>query len=476
MEIAQQGIEAIRTYFDELEKAGETQYLFESKLLIIGDGGAGKTSFKKKIKNPSAEMPEDEDTTRGIDVDSWTFQCDHEKDGETNEVNFHVNLWDFGGQELYRGTHQMFFSEKSYYVLLADTRKQGNDYSYWLNTVEQLAGEDSSVLILLNEKHGHTVQFDEKGYKGRFGNIIKGVRSLDLSKDKGKIGSLAELIKLQLRELPGIGDTLPPSWVEVREKIAEEREQASYITFDRFKEICKEHDIKKANVIKTLSGYYTRIGVFTHYYEDEVLRERIYLDSNWLLDTVYKVLEAKEAVDKKGRLEEKDIKVIWSEIDFEVEFELARLTRLMHKFGLMYQVGDTNSYVVPSHLPDQPYDEWPHTGDVLHFVYEFDKYMPPGIMSRLIVALHDYIEDHDLVWRNGVNLQIEDNTFAEITESLGAENAFKIKIVGSERLEMLTIIREQFAKVLKPFKNLNYKQLVPCICGPCTADKIPLFP
>ena len=76
--------------------------------------------------------------------------------------------------------------------------------------------------------------------------------------------------------------------------------------------------------------------------------------------------------------------------------------------------------------------------------------MPPGIMSRLIVTLHDNIQDHDLVWKNGVNLQIGD-THAEIIESLGAENAFRIKIVGSERLEMLAIIREQFCRSFKAF-------------------------
>ena len=142
-----------------------------------------KLRLNEKSKTRLQYMPAHSDTTRGIDVETWRFECDHQREDKTHKVNFHVNLWDFGGQELYRGTHQMFFSDKSYYVLLADTRKQGNDYSYWLNTVEQLAGEGSSVLILLNEKYGHKVDFDENGYLGRFGKIIKGVRSLDLSSD-----------------------------------------------------------------------------------------------------------------------------------------------------------------------------------------------------------------------------------------------------------------------------------------------------
>ena len=471
LEIAHQGIPAIRDYFEELEKTRERQNLFEAKLLIIGDGEAGKTSFKRKIKDTKSKMPEDRDTTRGIDVDTWTFPC-HDEQGK--DVNFRVNLWDFGGQELYRGTHQMFFSKKSYYVLLADTRKQGNDYSYWLNTVEQLAGEESSVLILLNEKHGHTVKFDDKGYKGRFGNIIKDVRALDLKNDTAKINQLRDHIKLHLQDLPGIGDPLPLTWIEVRELLAAERRIHHYISFDRFKEICKSKDITKPSVLKTLSGYYTRIGVFTHYIDDSLLAERVYLNSNWLLDTVYKVLEADVARDNNGRLSGEDIKAIWGEIDFDVEFELDRLSKLMHKFGLMYQVDDTEEYVVPAHLPNKPYNEWPRVGDILHFEYKFDKYMPPGIMSRLIVALHHLIADHSLVWRNGVNLKLNE-TYAEITESLGAENAFKIRVVGSDSIELLAVIRSKFAEVLRPFVNLNYEQLLPCNCNTCSASDLPAF-
>ena len=182
-EIVDQGNEAIRNYFSQIKQAkGKTLHLFEAKLLIIGDGGTGKTSFKRKIMDANAKMPKARDTTLGIAVDQWSYRIRFSKFPDLGEALFHVNLWDFGGQKIYRGTHQIFFSDKSFYVLVADTREQGTDFSYWLNTVLQLAGEDSGILILLNKKYGHEAKFDETGFRSHFGRIIKDVFELDLKK------------------------------------------------------------------------------------------------------------------------------------------------------------------------------------------------------------------------------------------------------------------------------------------------------
>ena len=51
IKIVQQGKEAIRNYFLQLEKEKfKTEYLFEAKLLVIGEGGTGKTTFSRKMQ------------------------------------------------------------------------------------------------------------------------------------------------------------------------------------------------------------------------------------------------------------------------------------------------------------------------------------------------------------------------------------------------------------------------------------------
>jgi hypothetical protein len=143
----------------------------------------------------------------------------------------------------------------------------------------------------------------------------------------------------------------------------------------------------------------------------------------------------------------------------------------------MYKVKDQDEYVIPAHLPtEKPYPTWKHqnNGQMLVFKYEFGKYMPEGLMSHLIVSLHTYIEDEINVWHRGVNPQYE-KSFAEIIETYGEINTFEIKIAGSQKREMLAIIRENFAKIIKPFKKLYYRELMPCNCQECGESKVPYF-
>src|SRR4029079_122628 len=112
---------------------------------IVGEGGAGKTTLAKKILDPDYILKE-EKSTEGIQVSPWDFVFENSK-------KFRVNMWDFGGQEIYHATHQFFLTRRSLYVLVADERKEDTDFNYWLTAVELLS-DGSPVLIVQNEKQG----------------------------------------------------------------------------------------------------------------------------------------------------------------------------------------------------------------------------------------------------------------------------------------------------------------------------------
>jgi GTPase SAR1 family protein len=128
-EIVKQGNAAILNYFDEQEAQG-TDRLYEAKMLLIGEGGAGKTSLLRRLYQSGSPLPDENETTKGIDIYRHEFKLD-------NGRNFHLNVWDFGGQEIYHATHQFFLTKRSLYVLLDDTRKDDKtlhdaSFKYWL--------------------------------------------------------------------------------------------------------------------------------------------------------------------------------------------------------------------------------------------------------------------------------------------------------------------------------------------------------
>ncbi|MCK4731218.1 MAG: leucine-rich repeat domain-containing protein, partial [Methanophagales archaeon] len=100
-EIVKQGIEAIRSYFKSLE--GEKKALNEVKVLLVGDGGAGKTSLVKQLLGEDFDKHEPQ--THGINIRDWKV-----KEGDKS---ISVHFWDFGGQEIMHATHQFFLSKRS---------------------------------------------------------------------------------------------------------------------------------------------------------------------------------------------------------------------------------------------------------------------------------------------------------------------------------------------------------------------------
>jgi internalin A len=124
----------------------ETEPLYEAKLLLVGEGGAGKTSLAKKVQDEHYQLNPNEASTEGINVIPWDFE-------QLNYQTFRVNIWDFGGQEIYHATHQFFLTRRSVYALVADTRKENTDFYYWLKVIELLS-DKSPVLIVKNVVSG----------------------------------------------------------------------------------------------------------------------------------------------------------------------------------------------------------------------------------------------------------------------------------------------------------------------------------
>lgn len=468
LEIIGEGVDDIKAFFAQINKDQAQKYLYEGKLLIIGEGGTGKTSFAKKMENLNSSLPSDKETTFNIDIKRIQYKIN-----DRFSSTMHINMWDFGGQKIYRGTHQLFFSEKCLYVLLDDNREEKTDFGYWLNTVEQLGGDESSLIIVLNQKHGRqSFDFDESGYKSQFGKIIKEIIPLDLSVNDEKAEFLIEMVRLRFRDLPLIGSPLPTSWVDIREKLS--TLEQNFISLKDFIDICHSQGINDINTINTLSTYFDNIGVFTHYNDDPLLRERIYLNSNWLVETIYKVIDNQLIDQHNGRISSKQVKEIWG--DQDLHFEIDRLCSLMNRFGLMYRIQDSDEFVVPEKLPKKmPYEKWEYT-DYLHlsFIYKFKKYIPKGLMSKLIVSLNKYILNQNLVWHRGVNIEYE-NTHAEIIESYKNSDSFEIRLAGQNKNGLLAIIIEKFDEILSPYKNLSVEKMVQCNCRTCKVDKEPHF-
>ncbi|MEH2421179.1 MAG: COR domain-containing protein [Nostoc sp.] len=397
LEVVTKGIKAIKDYFRQLQAEG-TDYLCEAKLLIVGEGGAGKTTLAKKIEDQNYQL-QDEDSTKGIEVIQWRFPMG-------NGRQFRVNIWDFGGQEIYHATHQFFLTKRSLYLLVEDTRKQDTDFYYWLNVVELLS-DNSPLLIIQNEKQNRHREINELQLRGQFTNF-KETLPTNLATNRD-LKQVLEKIKYYIKNLPHIGSPLPKTWVRVREAL--ESDSRNYISLDEYLNICQKNRFNRRNDKLQLSSYLHDLGVCLHFQQDPLLNKTVILKPKWGTSAVYKVLDNEKVIRNLGSFTRSDLANIWCEDEYATMHD--ELLRLMINFKLCYEIPRSKGkYIAPQLLSaNQPSYDWNQTNNlILRYTYEF---MPKGIITQFIVDMHELINQQKCVYKSGVVLS-KDQTKAEV--------------------------------------------------------------
>jgi internalin A len=346
-----QGVQPILRFYSQ--QAGQSlDRLYEAKLLIIGEGGAGKTTLAQKIQNPDYEL-QDEDSTQGIDVMQWQFPLENGK-------NFQVNIWDFGGQEIYHSTHQFFLTKRSLYTLVIDTRKEDTDFYYWLNVVELLS-DNSPLLIIMNEKKERQREIDERQLRGEFTNL-KETLPTNLATQRG-LPEILTQVKHYISNLPHVGIELPKTWVKVRQAL--EQETRNYITLDEYLKICQDNGFTRREDKLQLSGYLHDLGVCLHFQDDDLLLRTVILKPTWGTDAAYKVLDNPQVIRAQGKFDRTDLAAIWHEDQYASM--RPELLRLMMNFKLCYEISSRpGNYISPQLLsPNQPEYIWDESQNLL---------------------------------------------------------------------------------------------------------------
>jgi internalin A len=427
--------------------------VYEAKLILVGEGGAGKTTLAKKIDNDDYQLTKDEKSTEGIDVIRWDFTM---ADGDT----FRTNIWDFGGQEIYHATHQFFLTKRSLYLLVADTRQENTDFYYWLKIIELLS-DNSPVIIIKNEKQDRQCEIDEGYFRSQFNNLKESF-SANLADNRG-LNKIKEAIRYHISQLSHVGNHLPKNWVRVRAALENCSQNCNTITIEQYCDICRQNGFTGRQQMLILSSYLHDIGVCLHFQDDLLLQRTVILKPEWATTAVYEVADSDIVRKNKGRFTQSDITNIWS--DSEYSNLRPELLNLMMRFKLAYELpSQPGNYIAPQLLPiSQPDYDWDNTNNlILRYRYDF---MPKGIVTRFIVETHQLIENQDHVWKNGVVLT-DKGSRAQIIENY-PKNEIHVSVSGIQRKTLLERVRYELWKIHYSYERLEYKELIPCNCKQC---------
>ena len=457
------GVETIFNFYFNTQREAEPFY--EAKLILVGDGGAGKTTLANKLQNPDYDLAKAK-RTEGIEVTPWEIQ-------HPANHPYRINLWDFGGQDIYHATHQFFLTKRSLYVLVHDNREGKTDFYYWLRLVELLS-DGSPVLLIKNRKEGVHGNIDEGSLRKEF-KVLKDSRETNLKTNDG-LEDVDQLIKTYLcHHLPHIGDPIPAHWANIRAVLENISSNRNYIDLKEYKTLCRKNGFETERDMLDASQFLHDLGICLHFQEDRYLRQRLILKPTWATGTIYKIFDDDTVRNNYGRFTDETLETLWNEGDAaEMRGELFRL---MEKFELCYEIpGERGHYIAPHLLPgESPAYEWDEIDNlILSYFYPFK---PKQIFPSFIVNLHRQIEGQRLVWKHGVVLT-NGHTRAEIIEDDHYRNAaLKIRVSGADKRGFLTVIAHELEKIQNSYgtgdNKLEYETRIPCNCSVCKGSQTP---
>ena len=431
-----------------LDLRQDEEPLNELKLLILGRGGAGKSSIKDRLLKD--EFDPDRLETPGVDIDRWPF------DIETSTVQ--LNVWDFAGQEIAHATHRFFLTERSVYFVVLDARAdtQDADAEYWCRIATAFGG-DSPIIVVLNKQDLKAFDVDRNRLKDDFPNIAAFVKTDCVT--RAGIDELQHCLQDVVGSHTALSDRFPQAWHHLKGHFADVEQLPDYQTLAEFRATCANLGEDNPNRQSTLARTLHALGLIIHYGDDPRLRDTAVLNPEWVTSSVYKLLRAREGADgDDGVLAFEDAQHV---LEREEPEQVHYLINLMRRFELCFPIDGDQSWLVPDLLPKyQPELDptWRTTTEAVRLQYSY-RFLPEGLIAQFITRLHPLTEDQ-IRWRYGTVLEMEGAS--GLVQADTRERQVEVTVVGDDgpRQRLASLIRSQLGQLHGQIRGLTVGQKV----------------
>jgi GTPase SAR1 family protein len=494
-EAIKEGHQSVKGYLHAKAKAQVK--LNEAKLILIGEGEVGKSCLLGALRGD--EWEECRPTTHGIEIKPFLVT------NPDSHTEITLNGWDFGGQRVYRPTHQLFFSAPAVYLVVWKPR-EGPQQGFVKEWIKLVKHREPEAKILVVATHGGCQQrqpdIDRQELWDIFGKdtVIDFLHVESKPDNKGKRRGIDELkrsIACVASTLPEMGRAVPKRWQDVREVLAQS--EAAYLPLERVLELCHVHqmDDDEARLFITISH---RLGHLIHYQHDPTLRDIVVLKPDWLATAISFVLDDEATRHTHGLVSFSRLSQLWNDPSRAADSRYPAtlhpiFLRLLERFDLSYRVAGLSSksnsdpasliaQLVPDTRPAKDLEiVWPPTvasGDTQQVqicrvvdARNGQSATAEGLFFQLIVRLHKYSlgrEDYhkSVHWQRGIVLDDDYNGRA-LLEHIGNDLRIRVRAPYPERF--LAMLTAEVKYLVESFwEGLRCDVMVPCI-EPCRRNE-----
>ncbi len=448
--VVKEGLMAVLNYLKDLAK---TTPVWSSKMILVGEGGVGKTCLLDALEDK--EFVPNRDTTHGIDIRKLKLRCPNRKG-----ILMELNVWDFGGQEIYHATHQFYLTNHALFILVWSARlghEAGKLYK-WLETIEALAPASPIFIVATHSK--------DRGADLPKGDILDKypgkVHFFEVdNENKQGIPPLKEAIGQAASQLKYMGIEQPLSWIKASSAIKES--DIKYLSKNQLIDLFKKARVVKKNY-ETLAVYLHESGDILYYPGEEELKDTIIIKPAWVSRHIARVLDSEDLSRQAGFLHKTLLQTLWADLEPPLH---DKFITLMEKFDLSYKTEsnvEISLVVEKLKYEEHPgykkmWDDFQPSDREIAFKYELDT-IPAGIPTWFIARSHRFsLHVH---WRNGVLLQDREKQHLGLVIARPESKEVWLKVKGLMPYYFFALLRDTLELTFNRFEGLKRVAKVPC--------------
>ena len=460
MSIFSQPRPVIEAWFRSKESANQVATnLNESKVVFLGDGGAGKSLTVQRLL-AEGDIPEsfDGNATPGISITSKEYSIDGR--------NVLVHFWDFGGQEILHSMHRMFLTKRTLYVVLVNARDNTQDERarYWLHNIKSFAN-GSPVLLILNQiDQNPSASVNEVSLRELYPQLTKVVKLSAKSNSVEEFQNVFEMAMInEISRMPSLEEPFLSSWSLLKTRLQNMSE--NYIdayAYAKLNEECGVEDNRE--VREALLDWFGDLGVSFCYRDSVALSNYMILRPDWITNAIYIILFNCSGKVDNGIIKHEAIhqllhpsdnsqsrpKSVLSGVNYSVE-ETEYVMGVIRKFRLSYRIDDDNEFIpMLCERNEKPIvSQFADNENVLEFHMHYS-YLPNNVVHRLMVEMRSHL-DVGNVWLTGAVFKQGSIGLSSLVKS--EDNTLKIYVKSEDPLysanTYLNIIKNSVERINK---------------------------
>ena len=446
-----------------------TQENYAVRALLLGPGGAGKTSLSQLLefgqiqKNTAPTLGVNYQNHRALDATIHHDLITNPKlSDKLNKLQLY--LWDFGGQAIFHSLHNAFMHENCVYIVVVDSRhEQAPDE--WLHQIDAVTNNAGKVILVTNWFDGITAQQNQTGLMRKFPGLLNQNSFFNFSCIDGKAAGFKAFVNQLIQDCLASQRLIFKQTQQAFDLIQKQYQKDNFITKGQLKNQLKKHFLidDDDEVIRLVN----KLGEFGRFVSADQHNRQLCLKPEWAIDKAYQLLYHRQVRQQKGQITLDDVAAIIDGKDQELDLKI--LNFMVCKEVCIELAGDkinNNDKGARYFLPDAaPVNEPGNVRALLDsenritMIYELP-YMPIGLRAKLVSRLMAdnkmTVDPNTAVWRDGVIINLCDSDSGSnndsdnnaVLEYQYRQQRIQLTLIGDDKgkAALLDIVDNELAK------------------------------